>query len=141
MTAEPLQKDEIVDIAKDRERSLGASGRMLLPCPATVEAVVKRIPKNKLVTTELIRQALARQFNVDTTCPFNTKLCLRAIANDPKTKVAYWRVLKGNGELMNYFPGGLEGHASLLKKEGFGIDKKGKAPKVVRFRESLFILK
>jgi hypothetical protein len=140
MSAEPLQKDEIVAIAKDRERSLGASGRMLLPCPATVEAVLKRIPKNRLATTDLIRQALARQFNVDTTCPFNTKLCLRAIAHNPKSKVAYWRVLKGNGELMNYFPGGLEGHATLLKKEGFDIDKNGSAPKVAQFRASLLAL-
>ena len=137
---EPLEKDQIVDIAKDRERSLGTSGRMLLPCPATVEAVVKRVPKNKVVTTDLIRKELATQFNVETTCPFNTKLCLRVLANDPHKKLAYWRVLKGNGELMNYFPGGVEGQASLLKKEGFVIDTKGKAPKVKQFKESLFSL-
>jgi alkylated DNA nucleotide flippase Atl1 len=138
--AEPLERDEIVEIAKDRERSLGTGGRMLLPCPATVAAVVKRIPRNKVVTTELIRKALAKQFEVDTTCPFNTKLCLQALANDPRQKLAYWRVIKANGELMNYYPGGVEGQAALLKKEGFAIDKKGKTPKVKAFKENLFLL-
>ena len=135
--AEPLQEDRIVDIAKDRERYFRTSGKMLLPCPATVEALLKKVPANTLITTELIRQKLAEQFHVEATCPFNTKLCLRAIANDARKNVAYWRVLKQNGELVAYFPGGVEGHAEHLKQEGFTIDTKGKMPKVNKFRESL----
>lgn len=140
MPAQPLTKDEIVPIAKDRERSLGTGGRMLLPCPTTVAAVLKRIPKGKLVTIDLIRAELARQFKVDTTCPFNTKLCLRAIANGPQYKVAYWRVLRDNGDLINYYPGGVAGQGALLKEEGFKLEKKGDAPRVKAFRESLFVL-
>jgi hypothetical protein len=140
MPAQPLTKDEIVPIAKDRERSLGTGGRMLLPCPATVAAVIKRVPKSKLVTIDLIRTELAKKFNVETTCPFNTKLCLRAIANDPQTKAAYWRVLRDNGDLINYYPGGVTGHGTLLKKEGFRLEQKGDTPRVKAFRESLYAL-
>ncbi len=134
---EPLLKDTIVDIAKNRERSLGASGKMLLPCPATVEALLNKIPQGKLITIDLIRKALAGQFNVQTTCPFNTKLCLRAIANDPSKRVAYWQVVRGNGELIAYFPGGVAGHAALLSEQGFAIDYDSQPPKVKRLREYL----
>jgi len=134
---EPLLEDTIVDIAKDRERSLGASGKMLLPCPSTVEALLKQIPEDKLITIDLIRKKLADQFNVQTTCPFNTKLCLRALANDPGKKVAYWRVVRGAGELIDYFPGGVAGHAAFLNKQGFVIDYDGKKPKVKNLRKNL----
>jgi hypothetical protein len=134
---EPLQEDTIVDIAKDREKSLGASGKMLLPCPATVEELLKKIPEDKLATIDLIRKKLADQFNVQVTCPFNTKLCLRSIANDTTKDVAYWRVLRGTGELIEYFPGGVEWHAAHLRDEGYLIDLDGKQPKVKNFRENL----
>ena len=134
---EPLQEDTIVDIAKDREKSLGASGRMLLPCPATVENLLKKIPGDKLVTIDLIRKQLADQFNVQVTCPFNTKLCLRAIAHDTHKTTAYWRVVRGTGELIDYFPGGVAGHAAHLSEAGYIIDYQGKKPKVKDFRKSL----
>jgi hypothetical protein len=134
---EPLLEDAIVDIAKERERSLGASGKMLLPCPATVEALLKKIPEDKLLTIDLIRKKLADQFNVQTTCPFNTKLCLRALANDPGKQIAYWQVVRGNGELIDYFPGGVAGHAALLSQQGFVIGYDGKTPKVKHLRENL----
>jgi hypothetical protein len=127
---EPLEQDLIVDISEAQERSLGTSGKMLLPCPSTVEAVLQQIPPSKLLTTELLRKELAAQFNVDATCPFNTKLCLRALANDSTKTLPYWRVLKKNGELLAYFPGGVEGHATQLRQEGFTVDATGKSPKV-----------
>jgi hypothetical protein len=35
------------------------------------------------------------------------------------------------------FPGGAQGHAALLKKEGFTIDTKGSVPKVKDFKDKL----
>jgi alkylated DNA nucleotide flippase Atl1 len=67
---------------------------------------------------------------------YNAK-SLEALAHDPGAKVAYWRVVKANGGLMNRFPGGAEGQAESLRKEGFTLDRKGKTPKVTNFRESL----
>ena len=130
------QEDVIVDISKAREKYFGCSGKMLLPCPATVKALVKKIPKNKLVTTELLRRELADQFNVEVTCPVATRKALQAIAKD-SSKVAYWQVVKKNGELIAYFPGGMADHATRLRKEGFTIDTQGKAPKVQDFKASL----
>ena len=38
---------------------------------------------------------------------------------------------------MTRFPGGAEGQAERLRKEGFALDRKGKVPKVTNFQESL----
>ena len=131
------QADEIVDIPENRIKFFGGPGKMLLPGSATVEALIKRIPENQLITTDLLRQQLTHQFNVQGTCPVTTRKALQTIAHDSSSQVAYWRVINQSGGLIANFPGGIEGHAALLRKEGFTIDTTGKAPKVKNFREDL----
>ena len=132
-----LQVDAIVDIPENRIRFFGGSGKMLLPSPATVAALIEEIPPNKLTTTELLRQKLTDRFNVQGTCPVTTQKALQAIAHDSSNNVAYWRVINANGQLVARYPGGVEGHAALLRQEGYTIDTKGKVPKVKEFKESL----
>ena len=132
-----LEEDSIVDISPAREKFFGCSGKMLCPSPATVAALIQKIPKDKLISSDLLRKKLAEQFDVQAVCPVTTKNALQAIANDASKSVDYWRVVKKNGELMAYFPGGLKGQAALLKKAGFAIDAAGKAPKIKGFAESL----
>jgi alkylated DNA nucleotide flippase Atl1 len=129
--------DPIVDIAPQQVRFFGGPGKMVLPSPATLEALIKQIPKGKLLTTDLLRKQLAAQFNVQGACPVTTRKALQVIAHKASTTTPYWRLLKQNGELINYFPGGVQGHAKLLKAEGFAIDAAGKAPKVQNFKVSL----
>lgn len=132
-----LLEDVIAPIEKHRESYFGGPGNMLLPCPATVAALIKTIPEHRLITKDLLQKKLAEQFNVQVTCPFTTKKALQAIAHDASTEVAYWRVVKKNGELLPYFPGGLQGHATLLTQEGFTLETHGNAPKVKHFRDAL----
>jgi alkylated DNA nucleotide flippase Atl1 len=134
------QEDTVVDIPKDRLKFFGGAGKMLLPGPATVAALIANVPAHKLITTNLICQKLAQQFNVRGTCPITTRKALQSVANDPGRQVAYWRVIKADGGLIARFPGGAEGQAERLRNEGFALDRKGKAPKVVGFRESLVSL-
>ncbi len=131
------QEDAIVDIPENRLRFFGTSGKMLLPSSATVEALIKTIPEHQLVTTDLLRKKLTEQFNVQGTCPVTTQKALQSVAYDANNQVAYWRVIKKNGELFAHFPGGIESHAALLRKEGFTIDTKGKHLKVKEFTEYL----
>jgi alkylated DNA nucleotide flippase Atl1 len=133
---EPIE-DAIVEIPKERLSFFGGAGKMLLPSPATVAALIKKMPEGKLITTSLICRKLAQQFNVRGTCPVTTQKALQAIAHDAGDEVAYWRVVKADGGLINRFPGGAEDQAKRLRKEGFMLDRKGKTPKVANFRESL----
>ena len=130
-------EDQIVDIPKERFKFFGGPGKMLLPAPATVAALIKRIPERKLATTNQLCQELTEQFKVRGTCPVTTQLALQAVAHDAIRKVPYWRVIKGTGGLFSRFPGGVEAQAALLKKEGFALDRKGKMPKVKDFQQSL----
>jgi len=130
------QEDIITSIPKTMEKFFGCSGKMLKPCPSTVEALVKKIPEGKLTTTELIRKKLAIKHKVQVTCPASTDKALQVIASNTKN-TAYWRVLKKKGELIARFPNGIEGHAKLLSKEGFTIDNKGKVPTVKDFVDKL----
>ena len=131
------KEDAIVDIPKERLSFFGGAGKMLLPGPATVASLIEKTPAGRLITTNLLCQKLTRQFNVRGTCPVTTQKALQAIAHDPAAKVAYWRVVKADGGLINRFPGGVEGQSERLRKEGFTLDRKGKTPKVTNFRESL----
>jgi hypothetical protein len=130
-------EDLIVDIPEERSKFFGGAGKMLLPGPATVAALIKKVPEHKLITTNLLCRELTDEFKVRGTCPVTTQKAIQAIAHDATRKVAYWRVIKANGGLMSRFPGGVEGHAALLKREGFAMDRKGKIPKVKDFQKSL----
>lgn len=133
--------DEIAVISPEREKYFGCSGKMLLPSVATVEAMIRRIPQRKLITVDGLRRALAAQFNVEVTCPAATQQALRAIAKRPAGGVAYWRVVKRNGELISIFPGGVAGHAARLGSEGLDVDTRGKAPRVAAFADRLVALR
>lgn len=130
-------EDAIVNIPENRLRYFGGPGKMLLPSPATIAALIQKVPQDKLITTDLLRSTLTNQFEVDGTCPVTTQKALKVIARVSPPEVAYWRVIKQNGGLMAYFPHGVEEHAELLKKAGFTIDTKGKAPKVYHFEKRL----
>jgi alkylated DNA nucleotide flippase Atl1 len=119
----------------------GGTGKMLLPSPATLATLIKKIPKGKLITTNLLCKELTDQFKVRGTCPVTTQKALQAIAHGSSRNIAYWRVINTNGGLIARFPGGAAGQAALLVEEGFTIDTKGKVSKVKKFRESLVCFK
>ncbi len=129
--------DAIIDISPAREKFFGCSGKMLLPSPATIEALLAKIPAHQLITTELLQSKLAAQFHVEVTCPVTTRKALQTIAKNSVNKIDYWRVLKKDGGLLAIFPGGVEGHAARLRTVGFTIDSKGKNPKVHNYKAAL----
>jgi 6-O-methylguanine DNA methyltransferase, DNA binding domain len=130
-----LNADEIVAIPAERERFFGRAGRMLLPCPATVAALIREIPRAQVATIDLLRNELARRHEVDVVCPFHTKQSLLAIARESK-EVACWRLVKKNGELLGYLPGGASNHAARLAEEGVAI-KSSDPPRIEHLRAHL----
>lgn len=132
-----LQEDVIVDIPENRVKFFGTPGKMLLPSPATVAALLQKIPQHTLITTNRLLKQLTAQFNVQGTCPVTTQKALQTLAHDGDESVAYWRAINKNGGLIARYPGDVNGHAARLQEEGFTIDTKGESPKVKNFRESL----
>ena len=122
-------------------------GKMLIPRPLDVDAVMRRVEKGRLVTVDQIRKHLAKDFHADLTCPLCTGIFLRIAAETAEEDLSrgekqitpYWRVIKADGSLNQKFPGGVDAQAAHLKKEGHTIEpgKGKKPPKVKDFEKSL----
>ena len=143
---EKKQEPKIVD-TPPKMRKFGA-GKMLVPTPALVDAVMQKIPSGKLLSVKQIRERLAADFNVDSTCPLTTGIFVRISAEAAeeymhlgrKDITPYWRVIKNDGSLNEKFPGGVKAQARRLEKEGHTIGPAAgrKPPKVKDFERSLF---
>lgn len=137
---------KVVDIPQKMVKRFG-TGKMLIPKPLDVDVLIQRVKRGKLVTQEQIRKRLAKDFNVDVTCPITTGIFVRIAAeaaeedlNKGKKRITpYWRVIKTDGSLNEKFPGGVKAQATHLRKEGYGIQlgKDKKPPKVKDFEKCL----
>jgi hypothetical protein len=147
---EKLEKEmqpKLVEVPEKWASRIG-HGRMLVPTPLLVDTTIRKIPKGKLATINLIRDHLANAFKADMTCPLTTGIFLNIAANTAeedklkgKVKITpYWRVLKEAGKLNPKFPGGEEQQAKYLKKEGFDIIKSKTNFFVKDFEKNLAIL-
>ncbi len=116
-------------------------GRMLVPKPLDVDALIQKIPKGKLATVTQIRGRLAKDFGADYTCPMTTGIFIRIAAETAEEDLRggkrqitpYWRVIKIDGSLNEKFPGGTKAQAAHLREEGHIIQPgKGKKPPQVK---------
>jgi alkylated DNA nucleotide flippase Atl1 len=99
--------------------------------------VMKKIPKGKLITIHEMCKILAENHNVQACSSLTTGIFIMTVANaEEELKadfrgygVPYWRTLKAEGELNPKYPGGIEGHKTLLEEEGFTVIPKGRSKK------------
>ncbi|HYD80697.1 MAG TPA: 6-O-methylguanine DNA methyltransferase [Paucimonas sp.] len=125
------QERRLVDIpAKDVHRF--GPGKMLIPCPRDIDAAIREIKRGKLLTTQELRDELARRHGAQTACPLVTgifvRVCAEAAEEDRsagKKRIApYWRVVREDGGLLEKIPGGAEAQAQYLQAEGHTIEGK-----------------
>jgi hypothetical protein len=106
---------------------------MVIPSPAEVDEVMRRVPKGKLATISEIRACLARKHGTDIACPMTTGIFAwiaahaaeEARASGERNITPYWRTLKAGGELNAKYPGGLHALTRLLRAEGHKVVRKG----------------
>jgi len=118
-----LRSDVLVDIPSGQERRFGTSGKMLKPSVASVARAVSQVARGTVMTMAELRQKLANAHGAQTTCPFLTKRALMAIAENPAGTAPYWRIVRADGGMTEYFPGGAA-QAKRLRAEGGGDDKR-----------------
>jgi len=113
------------------------TGTVVIPAPLEVDALMRQIPKGKVVTVNRLRAALARRHGATIGCPITTGIfawiaahaAVEAQAQGRKRVTPWWRTLKAEGDLNPKFPGGVEAQARLLRAEGHTIlPGKGKKP-------------
>ncbi|HUI41559.1 MAG TPA: hypothetical protein VL523_06295 [Terriglobia bacterium] len=131
---EKPQEPKVVDIPPRMQRQCG-TGTMLIPRPLDVDALVRAVPRGRLVTVNQIRARLAAEHHADVTCPLTTGIFLRISAEAAeedrragKSRITpYWRVLREGGRLNEKYPVGVVGQAKHLKAEGHRVGWKGKS--------------
>jgi len=132
-------------VLEGRAREKWGGGTMVIPSPLQVDALMRRAPAKKVVTSAELRSALARDAGVESACPITTGIFawIAAHAADEAEKegerrvTPWWRTLKTGGELNAKFPGGLEEQARRLELEGHRIVARGKRRFVVDHRAVL----
>jgi len=136
----------IVIIPKKMEKRLG-KGKMLIPKPLDIDAIIRKVKKGKLITQEKIREILTKRFKVRVTCSITTGIFTRIVAEaaeeakkvSKKQITPWWRVIKSDGSLNEKFPQAPKLQAQYLKKEGFIVlpAKGKKQPKIKDFEKYL----
>ncbi|HMC29312.1 MAG TPA: hypothetical protein VKL99_00655 [Candidatus Angelobacter sp.] len=144
---ERQQEPKIVEIPARMQSRFG-KGHMVIPRPLDVDALIRRVPKGKLVTMLQLREELARCSRVNVACPLCTGMFVRIAAEaaveerraGKKLVTPYWRVVSSEGRLQPKFPGGTEAQRRALAGEGHKIEKSsGKKPPVVAHFETALV--
>jgi len=120
-------------------------GTMVVPVPMEVDAIMRRIPRGKLITIAEIRERLANKHKVTIACPVTTGIFAWIAAHAAEEAAAegraritpYWRTLKTGGELNPKYPGGLASLRQRLEAEGHRIIAKGKRLFVADYEKRL----
>ena len=121
-------------------------GKMVIPAPLEVDALMKQVPKGRLVTIAELRSALASKHSASFACPITTGIfswiaahaAEEAAAAGRKCITPYWRTLKTGGELNPKYPGGVTELARRLRAEGHEVVQKGKRWVVTDYQKALF---
>ncbi|MBN1280032.1 MAG: MGMT family protein [Candidatus Thermoplasmatota archaeon] len=108
-----------------------AGDDVVLVNPSEVVALMKKVPKGKLITIVEICKTIAKQHKVQACCSLTTGIFIMTAANasaehGSKLSIPYWRTLKADGSLNEKYPGGAAAQKKLLEPEGFTVEKKGK---------------
>lgn len=107
--------------------------RMVVPAPAEVDALMRRVPSGCVVTSSELRRALARSHGAEVACPVTVGIFTwiaahaaeEAAADGEPEVTPYWRTFKKDGELNPKYPGGLEAARRRLEAEGHSIEQRG----------------
>ena len=122
------------------------TGTMVIPAPIEVDALMKQVPKGRVVTVNHLRAALAKKHKADFACPMTTGIfawiaahaAAEAEAEGAKRITPYWRTLKNGGELNPKYPGGVKAQKVRLEAEGHKVRQKGKRYVVADYEKALF---
>lgn len=130
MLTDSKDMPKIVEITDEKSIEKYGGRRMYFAPPLDYDAVMRRIPKGKVITVGDIRTYFAKRNDADFTDPITAGIfcSIAAWASFQRTddKTPYWRTLKNNGELNPKYPGGVEEQKKLLEAEGHKIVKKGR---------------
>lgn len=104
--------------------------RMYFAPPIAYDALMRAVPRGKVITLGEIRAHLARQNGADFTDTITAGIFVSiaawASAQRAGDETPYWRTLKAGGELNPKYPGGVQAQRERLEAEGHTVLRKGR---------------
>ena len=92
--------------------------KMLVATPLIIDSYIKKIPFGTVINLSILRDDLAHEFQVDTTCPVATAIFLKIVANasyeelglgiDISEVAPFWRVVDPDSKLAKKLNCGIE---------------------------------
>ncbi|HKX61219.1 MAG TPA: hypothetical protein VJS65_05235 [Verrucomicrobiae bacterium] len=124
------------------------TGTFVIPAPAEVDGLMRRVGKGRVTTLDEIRRALARRHGATISCPITTGIfawiaahaAAEAEGEGRRQITPYWRTLKPKGELNPKYPSGVAGLKRRLQAEGHVVIQKGKRLFVQDYQKRLKVL-
>jgi alkylated DNA nucleotide flippase Atl1 len=121
------------------------TGTVVIPAPAEVDEIMRKVPRGKVTTINEIRAFLAKKHGATIGCPITTGIFAWIAANAAEElnqkgesdTTPYWRTLKVCGVINKKYPGGAEAQKELLEKEGQKVVQKGKNYVVLDYEKAL----
>jgi len=121
---------------------------VVLVNPSEVVAIMKGVPKGRLITIVEVCRQIACYHGVKACCSLTTGIFIMTAANaveeankeGKSLDIPYWRTLKADGFLNEKYPGGQEAHKRLLEGENFRIIVRGKKYQVADYEKYLMKL-
>lgn len=122
------------------------TGTMVIPAPCEVDALMRQVPKGRVVTINELRAALAKKHGAGFACPITTGIfswiaahaAAEAETAGEKRITPYWRTLKTGGEVNPKYPGGVAALAKRLRAEGHKLVAKGRRTVVADYESKLY---
>ncbi len=138
---------KVEEITEKMSKKWG-TGTVVIPAPIEVDAIMKKVPRGKLVTINEIREALAKKHKATICCPITAGIFAWIAANAAEERrqegkkdiTPYWRTLKTGGVINEKYPGRVEGQKKYLEEEGHKVIQKGKRYVVTDYERSLIKL-
>ena len=135
---------KVIEITGRMSRKWG-EGTCAIACPREVDAMMKRVPRGKVVTINELRAAIAKKHGATIGCPITTGIFAWIAAHAAEEDAAdgakritpYWRTLKAGGELNPKYPGGIGATKKKLAAEGHKVIARGKRFFVENYEISL----
>jgi len=136
--------EKMKEVKGDMEKKkMTNKGLMYISSPREIENIIRKIPKGKLITTEIVIKNITSKNKVDFTCPLTSGIFISICANYAEEEiekgvskdkvVTYWRVIKPKGFLYDKYLGTKSKQEKYLKEEGYKLidsgTKKGKMVK------------
>jgi hypothetical protein len=128
-----------------RMRACWGRGTVVIPAPREVDAIMRRVPKGRLLTINHIRALLAKAHGATIGCPITTGIfawiaahaAQEAAAAGARRVTPWWRTLKVGGRLNEKYPGGVTASKKLLRAEGHSFARRGRKWFVKDFENAL----